>query len=332
MKPKSSLRHFLALAGSSLMAISFANAQSTRWFDGGAVDIAGNGNSASTGGAGTWDTTILNWDAGAVSRVAWDNANADNAVIAGSGTLTVGVPVTVGSLTLSYTSGTRTVSGSTLTINSGISFGSAAGLTWTAPVILGGSQTWSLGGSNSTAKSITGGTDLNSHELAWNTSITGNGTPTHSNITGNGSIIKNGAGSLSLSGTNTYTGSTTVNTGSLSMGSATALGNVNNQLTVNGGTLNMVSRSLTLGNLTGTGGVITGSSGTRTLTIGSGDNGGGNFQGVIQDGSGGTTALTKIGTATITLSGTNTYSSGTTVTGGTLLVNNTADSARDRAR
>lgn len=160
MKPKSSLRHFLALAGSSLMAISFANAQSTRWFDGGAVDIAGNDNSASTGGAGTWDTTILNWDAGAVSRVAWDNANADNAVIAGSGTLTVGVPVTVGSLTLSYTSGTRTVSGSTLTINSGISFGSTAGLTWTAPVILGGSQTWSLGGSNSTAKSITGGTDL----------------------------------------------------------------------------------------------------------------------------------------------------------------------------
>jgi len=105
------------------------------------------------------------------------------------------------------------------------------------------------------------------------------------------------------------------------MGSATALGNVNNQLTVNGGALGMGSYSLTVGNLTGTNGGISGSSGARTLTIGSGDAGGGNFQGVISDGSGGTTALTKIGTGTNTLSGANTYTGATTINAGTLVFN-----------
>ena len=65
---------------------------------------------------------------------------------------------------------------------------------------------------------------------------------------------------------------------------------------------------------------ITGISGTRTLTIGQGDFGGGNYQGTIQNG-GGTTALTKTGTGTIALSGTNTYTGATTVNGGTLLIN-----------
>jgi len=321
MKPKHTLRNFLALAGSSLLAISSAHA-ATRWFDGGTVDIGTNGNGASTGGTGTWNTTILNWDAGASPHVAWNNANADDAVIAGSGTLTVGVPVTVGALTLSYTSGTRTISGSEITINNGITFGNPAGLQFQAAIKLGGDQTWTIGGTNSSGKSISGGTNLNGHTLTWTGGLTNNGSPNHSDITGNGSIIKNGAGNISLSGTNTYTGSTTINSGNINAQSATALGNANNQLTVNtGGTLNMGSQSLSIGNLTGTGGLITGSSGTRTLTIGSGDNGGGNFQGVIENGSGGTTALTKTGNAAITLSGTNTYTGATLLSAGTLLVN-----------
>ena len=49
------------------------------------------------------------------------------------------------------------------------------------------------------------------------------------------------------------------------------------------------------------------------------------FNGRISDG-GGTTALVKVGAGTLTLTGTNTYSSGTTISGGTLLVNNVAGS------
>ncbi len=140
---------------------------------------------------------------------------------------------------------------------------------------------------------------------------------------GNGTVAlaNTGGHAWTVSGTNTYTGGTTVTAGSLTMGSASALGSTSGQLTVNGGTLNMATNSLTVGNLTGTGGTISGTSGARMLTIGQGDNGGGNFQGTIANGAAGTTALTKTGTGTITLSGINTYTGATNVNAGTLLVN-----------
>ena len=120
-------------------------------------------------------------------------------------------------------------------------------------------------------------------------------------------------GTVELNAVNTYTGGTIVNAGTLKTLNASALGSTSGQLTVNtGGTLEMNNNSLTVGNLTGTGGVINGGvSGTRTLTIGQGDFGGGNYQGSIQNGAGGTTALTKTGTGIITLSGTNTYTGAT---------------------
>jgi autotransporter-associated beta strand protein len=141
---------------------------------------------------------------------------------------------------------------------------------------------------------------------------------------GNGivALAKTGAHGWTVSGTNTYTGGTTVSAGILTMGSASALGSTSGQLTVNtGGTLNMVANNLTVGNLTGTGGTISGTSGTRTLTIGQGNGTGGNFSGAIANGAGGTTALTKTGSGTITLSGANTYTGATLVSGGTLAVN-----------
>ncbi len=48
---------------------------------------------------------------------------------------------------------------------------------------------------------------------------------------------------------------------------------------------------------------------------------------MIQDGSAHVIALQKIGSATLTLTGNNTYSAGTVVNGGTLLANNTTGSA-----
>ena len=63
------------------------------------------------------------------------------------------------------------------------------------------------------------------------------------------------------------------------------------------------------------------------MTIGQGDFGGGNYQGSIQNGAGGTTALTKTGTGTITLSGTNSYTGATAVNVGTLLINGNQTSA-----
>ncbi len=155
-------------------------------------------------------------------------------------------------------------------------------------------------------------------------------------ITGSGALIAGTtaiidgapkAGTVSLGAANNYTGGTVVNAGTLTMGNAAALGSNTGSLTVNGGTMNMAGNSLTVGNLTGTGGIVSGTSGARTLTIGNGDFGGGNFQGEIANGTGGTTALTKTGIGTITLSGDNTYTGATAINAGTLRVNGSLQSA-----
>jgi autotransporter-associated beta strand protein len=73
----------------------------TRYWDGGSVDILTNGNGAAITSSieanGTWNTTILNWDAGASPHVAWNNAGNDTAEFnAGTQTATLGTDVTVG--------------------------------------------------------------------------------------------------------------------------------------------------------------------------------------------------------------------------------------------
>ncbi|RYD30902.1 MAG: hypothetical protein EOP85_23320, partial [Verrucomicrobiaceae bacterium] len=58
-------------------------------------------------------------------------------------------------------------------------------------------------------------------------------------ISGSGSLIKNGEGTVTLTTTNTYTGSTTVNAGILELGNGTTDGSVSTSslITVNGGSL-----------------------------------------------------------------------------------------------
>lgn len=130
-----------------------------------------------------------------------------------------------------------------------------------------------------------------------------------SNSTGTGSLIKIGSGPLTLSNTNTYNGSTTITAGTLIANSTGALGNssATNTLIFNGGTLRA-------------GGIITSAS-TRGVTMtatGIIDN---NGQAISIAGNiGGAGGLTKNGTGTLTLSGTNSYGGVTTVNVGTLAI------------
>ena len=76
----------------------------TVYWDGGTVDILTDGDGASDGGAGTWDITIFNWDAGVAPHVAWINGNNDTAVLGGTaGTVTLGAGITAGGLTFGAT-------------------------------------------------------------------------------------------------------------------------------------------------------------------------------------------------------------------------------------
>src|SRR2546421_231276 len=128
--------------------------------------------------------------------------------------------------------------------------------------------------------------------------------------------MKAGTGVFTLSGTNTYTGTTNVNGGTLQLSGGEGIAGTDVLVLDNtaGVTLDVIS-SETIGSLAGggtTGGVVTDSTATAvTLTTG-GNNTSTTFAVAIQNGSG-TVALTKAGTGVFTLSGTNTYTGTTNV-------------------
>jgi autotransporter-associated beta strand protein len=125
-----------------------------------------------------------------------------------------------------------------------------------------------------------------------------------------GGLTKVGNGTLKLSGLNLFTGLTTVTAGTLAYGANNALST--GALTVSGGTLDMASFSETLGAVTLTDGSMTGTTGVLTGSSYTLQNG------IVSAILGGTGAVTKSGSGTVTLSAVNTYSGTTTVSGGIL--------------
>ena len=114
------------------------------------------------------------------------------------------------------------------------------------------------------------------------------------------SVVKAGAGLWILSGSNSYSGSTAVNSGTLRLGNANALGT--GALSANGGTLDLAGYSSRVSALSGSAGLITNSvSGTATLTA-SVASGTSTFNGTIADGAG-SVVLTQTGAGTLILGG-----------------------------
>jgi autotransporter-associated beta strand protein len=168
--------------------------------------------------------------------------------------------------------------------------------------------------------------------------LTGAGDGSIASIIGTttGTLTKSGPGTWTLSGANTYTGVTTVSAGTLQFAREVSLYNdvttnwtaakivVAGTLALNvGGTGEFTSSDVTtlVGLGTATGGFKSGSS----IGLDTTNAAGGNFtySSAIANPNGGTNALglTKLGAGSLTLSAANTYTGGTIINGGTLLVN-----------
>jgi len=156
-----------------------------------------------------------------------------------------------------------------------------------------------------------------------------------SNTGGNGLTI-NGIGSnnttgspyLRLSGTNTYTGTTTVNAAYLEL-DGSALPTTSDVVINEGGTVGLNRNNISMASLSGVGvveffrtGQTPVSPGTNTLTVGSA-NKDTEYAGIIRNGGTGTNIgnVAKVGTGKWTLSGQNAYTGTTRVQAGSLIVN-----------
>jgi autotransporter-associated beta strand protein len=127
---------------------------------------------------------------------------------------------------------------------------------------------------------------------------------------------------VQLDGTSSYTGATRINNGDVAARVIGAIPQASDVRIDAGGSLNLwdgLSGGTVIGALSGLGRVTARNSGgvTSVLVTGSG-NGSGDFGGTITNGTSGAIALTKVGSGTQTLSGSNTYTGETRVSGGVL--------------
>jgi len=217
-----------------------------------------------------------------------------------------------------------------------------------------GNGTLTLGGANS----YSGGTTVSAGRLVGTTAslqgaITNNSevefaqasTGSYSGaMSGTGSLTKTGAGTVTLSGTNSYSGGTTVSAGRLVGTTASLQGAITNNAAVE---FSQATSGTYAGSMTGSGSFTKTGAGTVTLS-GTNSYGGGttvsagrligntaSLQGAITNDAavefaqavtgtyagtmGGSGSFTKSGAGNLTLTGTNSYSGGTTLSAGKLI-------------
>ncbi|HFD6133283.1 TPA: autotransporter-associated beta strand repeat-containing protein [Salmonella enterica] len=327
--------------------------------DNAAIDAHGTFNLADADDSFTVNTVLENVDANS----GWNGQSltktgAGTLILNAENTYTGGTTISGGTLVATNVDalGTGDVTdNATLEMNTGGTFDNT--ISGSGQVVKSGDKTLTLSGINS----YTGGTTISGGTLvATNVDALGSGDVTDdatlemntggdfaNNIGGTGSVVKSGDKTLTLSGTNSYTGGTTISGGTLVASNVEALGS--GDVTDNA-TLEMNTGGDFANNIGGTGSVV--KSGDKTLTLsgsntyaggttindgtlvannvealGTGDvidnatlemNTGGDFANAI----GGTGSVVKSGDETLTLSGSNIYTGGTTISGGTLVATN----------
>ncbi|QCO54437.1 hypothetical protein EOK75_00540 [Pseudorhodobacter turbinis] len=133
-------------------------------------------------------------------------------------------------------------------------------------------------------------------------------------ISGAGGLtIDKSGGTFGLTGANTYTGTTTLMAGSLTLSGGSAIAN-SGALVVNGGTLTIANNE-TIGSLSST-------DAASTVVLNAGLTVGDATDQTIAGTISGSGAFSKSGSGTLTLTGTNTYTGNTTISAGTVSIDN----------
>jgi autotransporter-associated beta strand protein len=250
-----------------------------------------------------------------------DTSSAGSSNIANSGSLNFKNSASAGSSTITNDTGALTFTDSSTASSSAIITNNAARTLFTGSAT-GGSATavTNAGGTFDISGLTTGGTTVGSiagegsYVLGGNSLTTGSNnanTTVSGTISGpGGGLIKVGSGTLTLSGSNSYTGGTTITSGTLSISNDNNLGDPSGGLALNGGTL-LTTTGITSARpitLNAGGGTINNSGHTDT------------FSGVI----GSSGVLTSAGSGTLVLSGNNNYAGGFAVASGILEIAGTS--------
>jgi fibronectin-binding autotransporter adhesin len=195
------------------------------------------------GGANTNWSTASNWGGSGPSNNESDVGLVFPALAApyASNNNLTGLQVTSLAITTQVASGTYTFTGNAITLRGPVTMASPASgtpnLAWQMPVVLDGDATLSSSGRQTR---LQGPIDLGSSTLTLDAAgdILLDGV-----VSGSGNLIKDNTSALTITGTNTYTGSTTGNRGAFYIGSAAALGGAGAGTTFNGGFLGFVPGS-----------------------------------------------------------------------------------------
>lgn len=179
----------------------------------------------------------------------------------------------------------------------------AGNVTISAPVVLGGDQTWNVAGTGANGSSLT---------------VSGG-------VSGAGNLTKSGDGTLTFGGVSSHTGATTISGGTVVAGVASAF-SASSAYTVNSpAVVRLNGFANAMGSLAGSGIVENNHASTAAVLTVGGNNLSTVFSGTLRNNSGagtGTLALVKTGTGTLTLTGANTFTGTATVSAGALTVGN----------